>query len=59
LAGILCASEPSRFPWTKGFDYNSDSVQYTLDFTLHALGFGFQEFLQPFEFGHQLSELVS
>ena len=22
-------------------------------------GFGFQEFLQPFEFGHQLSELVS
>jgi hypothetical protein len=58
-AGILCATEPSRFPWTKGFDYDSDSIQYSLDFTLHALGLGFQEFLQPSEFGHQFFELAS
>jgi hypothetical protein len=45
-AAIICASirraaEPSRFPWTKGFDYDSDSIQYSLNFTLHALGFGY------------------
>ena len=50
-ASILCASEPGSFPWSNGFDYDSNSVQYTPDFTLHAPGFGFQEFLQPFEFG--------
>jgi len=50
-ARILTASEPGVFPWSNGFDYDSDSVQHTLDFALHAPGFGFQEFLQPFEFG--------
>jgi hypothetical protein len=40
-------------------DYDSGSIHYSLDFTLHALGFGFQEFLQPSEFGHQLFELAS
>jgi hypothetical protein len=48
---ILCASQPGRFPWSNGLDYDSDSVQYTPDFTLHAPGLGFQEFLQLFEFG--------
>ena len=48
---ILCASQPGRFPWSNGLDYDSDSVQYTPDFTLHAPGLGFQELLQLFEFG--------
>jgi hypothetical protein len=48
---IRCTSQPGRFPWSNGLDYDSDSVQHTLDFTLHAPGFGFQEFLQPFKFG--------
>jgi hypothetical protein len=48
---ILCASDAGSFPWRNSFNYDSDSAQYTPDFFLHALGFGFQEFLQPFKFG--------
>ena len=49
---ILSASESGGFPWSNGFDYDSDSVQHAVDFTLHTPGFGFQKFLQPFEFGN-------
>jgi hypothetical protein len=51
-ARILCVTDSGGFPWSNGFDYDSNSVQNTADFTLHTPGFGFQEFLQPFEFGN-------
>src|SRR5205814_2291359 len=38
------------FPWSKGFDYNPDSVQYAPDFALHAASFGLQEFLKLLQF---------
>jgi hypothetical protein len=48
---ILCASDAGCFPWRNSFNYDSDSAQHTPDFILDSLGFGFQEFLQPFKFG--------
>src|SRR5215469_3343869 len=47
------------FPWSKGFDYDPDSVQYAPDFALHAASFGLQEFLQLLEFRDQLFEFVN
>jgi hypothetical protein len=52
LRGNLCAANAGGFPWSNGFDYDSNSVQNTADFALHTTGFGFQKFLQPFEFGN-------
>jgi hypothetical protein len=39
-----------NFPWSKGLDYNPDSIQYAPDFALHPASFGFQEFLKLLEF---------
>ena len=52
ICARICATDHGGFPWSNGFNYDSNSVQNTADFTLHTSGFGFQEFLQPFEFGY-------
>ena len=54
----ICVRDVGGFPWTNGFDYDSDSGEYTLDFMLHAPGFGAQEVLQLSEFGGELFEFV-
>jgi len=38
------------FPWSKGVDYDPDSIQYAPDFALDAASFGLQEFLKLLEF---------
>jgi hypothetical protein len=39
------------FPWSNGFDYDPEPVQYAADFALHAASLGLQELLQLLEFG--------
>src|SRR5215831_2186452 len=54
-----CTGGAVVFPWSKGFDYDPDSVQYTPNFALHAASFGLQEFLKLLEFRDQLFEFVN
>jgi len=41
----------ATFPRSNGFDYDFDSGQCVLDFTLHALNLSVQKSLQFLEFG--------